>query len=74
MENSPTPVEKPSGSAADRRSLGRRKSDWLMPILLWIVALCSVLAARHFYLRAMEAEAMNAVLKQQVQLLERGKK
>ena len=54
-----------------KRRLGRRTSDWLIPVVMWAIALASLLTARHFWLRAVDAENMNVALRQQVQLLER---
>lgn len=57
--------------SSERRQLGRRTSDWLMPVLLWAIALSGLLAARHFYMRAQYAESMNQTLREQVRLLEK---
>jgi hypothetical protein len=75
MEQSPNaPQEKEQKQ--DRRSalnrhVGRRTSDWVMPILFWVLGLSALLSAVHFYRRATELESLYATQKEQVRLLEK---
>lgn len=63
--------EKSHKRGALHRQVGRRTSDWILPIFFWIIGFAAWLTAWHFYQRTIELEVLNATLKQQVQLLER---
>jgi hypothetical protein len=78
MEQSPDTLQetevKPAKRGAWQRNVGRRTSDWVMPVLFWVIGFSAFLSAWHFYQRANELEKLNATLKEQVQLLERDHK
>ena len=65
------PKAKPDKRGALHRHVGRRTSDWVMPVLFWLIGFSALLTAWHYYQRTIELELLNATLKQQVQLLER---
>ena len=73
MEQSPDATqetkEKLDRRSALHRNVGRRTSDWVMPILFWIIGFSAVLTAWHFYQRTLELEALNTTYKEQIQLL-----
>lgn len=75
MEQSPgTPQEttgKPDRRGILQRQVGRRTSDWVMPILFWALGLAALLSAVHFYRRAAELETLHATQKEQIRLLEK---
>ncbi len=75
MEQSPdAPQEKKRENdkrSALQRHVGRRTSDWVMPVLFWLIGFSAILVAWHFYQRNLELEALNATYKEQILLLER---
>lgn len=75
MEQSPDTLQekekRENKRGALQRHVGRRTSDWVMPILFWILGLSALLSAVHFYRRAVELEALYATQKEQVRLLEK---
>lgn len=66
--------KKPVKRGALHRNVGRRTSDWVMPILFWLIGFSAFLAAWHYHQRTVELERLNATLQEQVHLLERDHK
>lgn len=75
MEQSPDKQQhtsaKPEKRGGLHRHVGRRTSDWVMPILFWSLGLAGLLSALHFYRRTIELQSLNATQKEQVRLLEK---
>ena len=75
MEKSPDKQQETSAKTEKRgalhRHVGRRTSDWVMPILFWSLGLAGLLSAVHFYRRTVELQTLNTTQKEQVRLLEK---
>lgn len=72
MEQPPTisQEEKQKRPNVLNRKLGRRTSDWVMPVLFWLIGFAGLLSAIHFYRRTVELESLSATRAEQVRLLE----